>query len=231
MTLKTHIVRLVKRSGWNFTFLYLKESQRLLIRALSGSPETVFHSGICVSRDSHGFPRILPLNIRLFLSEYKSNQSKVKAVLTLLSIYRVFPTKPKPKLDTITDPFIGVSERLSDLRPAVREIFGVSEFKLGNPRLIKLETAGPNASKSAWSSSIDVLAFIHYPAEFFHFVRYCLFTKTYRFLAWSLGLIFVAILPYTLLLVLKRIKPLKLGKLGVVLDQAGKARIIAICSY
>jgi hypothetical protein len=41
----------------------------------------------------------------------------------------------------------------------------------------------------------------------------------------------VAILPYTLLLVLKRIKPLKLGKLGVVLDQAGKARIIAICSY
>jgi len=38
-------------------------------------------------------------------------------------------------------------------------------------------------------------------------------------------------LPYTVLLVTGKIKRLELGKLGIVLDQAGKARIIAICSY
>lgn len=233
MTFMAHIKRLVSKGGWNFCFLYLKEAQRLLVRALSGSPEPkeTRKNVILVARDSHGLPRIVPIDLRAKLLKFKQNQSLVKTLLTILSVYRVFPTKPKPKLSTITDPFNGTSDQLVNLEEAVYEVLGKSKIKLSSPKLIKLETAGPNASKSAWSSGIDTLAFLHFPAEFISFARYCINTKARLYLIWACFLILIAAFPYTVLLVTGKIKPLKLGKLGIVKDQAGKARIIAICSY
>jgi len=232
MTLMAHIKKLVIRSGWNFAFLYLKEAQRLLIRAMSGSPEPKYLKGICVSRDSHGLPRIIPINLRTLLSDKDVSQIKVKSLLTVLSVYRVFPTKPKPSLSTIVDPFLGINQTLEGLAPAVKEIFGRSKIKLSSPKLIKLETAGPNASKSAWSSSLDALAFILYPKEFRNFLRYCIHVHAFWPLIWCVGLILIGGIPLLAFLLLVKDAPrLRLGKLGTVLDQAGKARIIAICSY
>lgn len=230
-TLMLHIKRLVKRSGWNFTFLYLKESLRLIIRFMSGSPEPIYHKGIIVSRDYHGLPRILPINLRNLLLDWENNIPITRSVLTLISIFRVFPTTVKPKLDTITQPFTGMGKTLSNLDSAVWEVFGRSGIQLISPKLIKLETAGPNAVKSAWGSSLDALAFIHYPKEYYNFFRYCLKSKALLFFVWSLWLILIGGIPYLLLLAFKKIRPLRLGKLGVVYDQAGKARVIAICSY
>jgi hypothetical protein len=118
---------------------------------LSGSPEPkeTRKNVILVARDSHGLPRIIPIDLRAKLLKFKQNQSLVKTLLTILSVYRVFPTKPKPKLSTITDPFNGTSDKLVNLEEAVYEVLGKSEIKLSSPKLIKLETAGPNASKSA----------------------------------------------------------------------------------
>ena len=118
---------------------------------MSGSPEPkeTRKNVILVARDSHGLPRIIPINFRSTLIEFKKNQSLVKTLLTVLSVYRVFPTKPKPKLSTITDPFTGISTELVNLEEAVQEVLGRSKIKLNSPKLIKLETAGPNASKSA----------------------------------------------------------------------------------
>jgi len=232
VTLLSRIKRLVKRSGWNFTFLYLKESQRLLIRAMSGSPEPKYQkNGIIVQRDSHGLPSIIPLDLRLLVLNFKDNQKKVRSLLTLLSVYRVFPTKPRPTLDTITDPFNGIAKTLPSLECAVKEIFGKSVLKLTKPILLKMETAGPNAGKTAWSSSLDALAFISHPVEFFHLTRYAINTGGYVFILWILGISLVGLVPYLILRLFKVLPLLKIGKLGVVLDQAGKARIIAICSY
>jgi len=118
---------------------------------MSGSPEPkeTRKNVILVARDSHGLPRIIPINLRSILIEFKKNQSLVKTVLTILSVYRVFPTKPKPKLSTITEPFTGSSTELVNLEEAVQEVLGKSKIKLNSPKLIKLETAGPNAIKSA----------------------------------------------------------------------------------
>lgn len=63
------ILSLLDKSGPNFTFIYLKESVRLVIRFLAGSPEPIWTKGPIVSRDRHGLPHILDSTTRnLFLS-------------------------------------------------------------------------------------------------------------------------------------------------------------------
>lgn len=116
---------------------------------MSGSPEPKYLNGIIVQRDSHGLPSIIPFDLRLLVLNFKDNQKKVRSLLTLLSVYRVFPTKPRPKLDTITDPFNGIAKTLPSLECAVKEVFGKSVLKLTKPILLKMETAGPNTGKTA----------------------------------------------------------------------------------
>jgi len=73
----------------------------------------------------------------------------VVALLTLLCIYRLIDYKVKPDIGTIEKSFAGniktfpVNQALYDLLPKD------TTLKLANFRLIKLETAGPNAVKSA----------------------------------------------------------------------------------
>jgi len=65
--LTQRIVTLVKRSGFNFAFFYLKEVLRLTIRALSGNPEPRTVSGVLVKRDHNGLPTIIPSSLRACL--------------------------------------------------------------------------------------------------------------------------------------------------------------------
>lgn len=142
--LTTRLKRLVKKSGRNFAFLYLKESVRLVLRSLAGAPEPRFLAkGIYVSRDSMGLPMLIPKKLRAYLMD--KDQYMVKFILTLLSIYRVFPSVQKIKLGTITDPFNGVSRNLDShtLSLAVADVFGSRSLKLKSMRFIKLETASP----------------------------------------------------------------------------------------
>jgi hypothetical protein len=143
--LVVRLKRLEKRSGSNFTFLYLKESVRLIIRNLAGAPEPRFHSkGIYVSRDQFGIPKIIGLKLSLLIN--KKDSFMVKYILTLLSIFRVFPSVQKIKLGSIIDPFSGISRTLDPDRIscAVAELRkGYSGLKLKDMTLIKLETAAP----------------------------------------------------------------------------------------
>lgn len=85
----------------------------------------------------------------------------VAGILSCLSVFRVFPTKAKPKLGTITDPFDGTIRTFESrlLKSALRELIPGLRLRVKPPQLIRLESAGPNGFKSAWSSSLDALAF------------------------------------------------------------------------
>jgi len=145
--LMSKIKHLYRKSGSNFTFLYLKECNRLIIRSLAGQGEAKFLKGICVSRDAHGLPHIIPSKLRRSFGE---DQSVVRAVLSLVSMYRVMSTKVRPKLDTIVQPFNGVALTLSGLKEALRSLnFGTIYPSLRRATLLKIESAGPNAHKSA----------------------------------------------------------------------------------
>jgi hypothetical protein len=103
---------MVTSNGWNFSFQYLKEVFRLVVQAVSGRPRHGYDpSGtIRVNVDSFGLPTLIPLGFRLLIRDFISSKSKsreVRWILTMIQIYRVFPTQVKPDLGTITSPFSG----------------------------------------------------------------------------------------------------------------------------
>jgi len=93
------------------------------------------------------------------------------------------------------------------------------------------ESAGPNSHVATWGAGIDALAFIHYPRQLLSFVRLAFSTKSYGYLIQFIVLILWAGPVYLLLLGLRLIRPLHLGRLSIVYDQAGKARVVAITNW
>lgn len=163
LLLCTRIQRLIERSGFGPSFYYLKEVYRLTIRYLAGhgEPKSVLPNTVLVKRDHLGLPTIIPLVLRKLLVEFRSNQRNVQGILSCLSVFRVFPVKVVPKLGTITDPFQGVVTTFDKgvLKAALKELIPSLRLVVNPPKLIQLESAGPNGSKSAWTSSLDALAF------------------------------------------------------------------------
>jgi len=216
-----------EKSGSNFTFLYLKEVFRLLIRFLSGSPETtdcIKPNTILVKRDSSGLPTLIPLSLRELIR--KKRESKVQMLLTLLSVFRVMPSVQKPKFSTITAPFTGTSEVLDDgeLKLAIRDL-GV-RLRIKDHSLIKLESAGPHGRKSAWCSNADLVALVQHPKTFNSWKRVMRLSWTgYLIMLWVTVLGWIA-RPFALVN-----DKLTLGRTAVVLDQAGKGRLVAITNY
>jgi hypothetical protein len=69
-----------------------------------------------------------------------------RLILTLIGVYKVFPTKVKVKVDTITDPFIG-EIRTFDCTRAIKDL-NIRLSDMSKIKYLKLETASPNAVKS-----------------------------------------------------------------------------------
>jgi hypothetical protein len=227
---RNKIKYLLTKSGRKFTHLYLKECVRLLIRYVAGQGEPKFIKGILVSRDCRGIPHIISSKIRN-LPDLKAQRVLVVTLLTLLCIYRLIDYKVKPDLGTIEKSFAGKIKTFP-VNLALRDLLGTNTtLKLTKPRLIKLETAGPNAVKSAWSSSIDSLAFIHEPILFLRLFMFNWQCGQQFFNWWILILIWIASPLYLTFLLFKDVKKLHIGKLAVVKDVAGKARVVAITNW
>nr|QDH86714.1 MAG: RNA-dependent RNA polymerase [Mitovirus sp.] len=229
--LSKRILTLFKKSGPNFAFLYMKEVSRLVIRFVSGHPETKSRK-VLVSVDPNGLPNIIPVTFRSLIvnMDYKM----LRVILTSISIYRVFPTKPRIDLGTITDGFTGITRVLDPtiLTRAVKELI-LTRPRKANLKFIILESASPLASKSTISSILDVMAYWDSPLSALYMLRMVPLTlKGVLFTVWFLGMM-ILLLPA--FVVIKTIKGwstrLPLGKLSVVYDQAGKARIVAMTNY
>jgi len=123
---------------------------------LSGRPVLVGNlKGPYVSLDSRGLPSILPLKIRAFLQECDLSKSSktVGGLLSLLSIYRVFPTHVAPKYSTISGDFTGSTTSFagSKLKAAFSDLLCNIKFKKKDKfhmTLIGGESAGPNGFKA-----------------------------------------------------------------------------------
>lgn len=85
----------------------------------------------------------------------------------------MLPTKPLPSLDTIISPFSGISKSIDSamLVSAMKEL-PLAFFKLDTPKLLLLESAGPNGFKSTWTCAIDILAFICNPHVLWAYLIY-----------------------------------------------------------
>jgi len=239
--LSSRIASLVKKNGFNFTFNYMKEAMRLTVQALSGSPSKSNPLKTRVKVDYTGFPTIIPLNLRKILREgqtssfvFPQRERDIRAVLTVLSIYRVFSTKVKVDLSTIVEPLKDFSvETLSPalLKPAINDLTQNGKIRL-TQRSISLiggESAGPNSRKAIWGTEADACAFLHKPIFILYYLRF-LGLRNLLFSIWFLLILVLSTPFYVVNLALGGNKA-DLGKLSVVYDQAGKARVIAILNW
>lgn len=144
---------------------YLKEAYRLTTKTLSGEYGLTSNSEPRVA-SRRGLPLIIPGHLRLLLE--KRDRKIIKVVLTLLSIYRILSAKPKLKLSTITDPFNGVYDRISEITLMTRQAMKKFSFEpftasvkgpfVVGRKLKFLTTAGPNG-RLAWQNyPVDALA-------------------------------------------------------------------------
>jgi len=215
----------------------LKECLRLVTLYLAGSPQTTkAQKAIGVRVNQYGLPVIIPPSIRKELS-FDTVESRVttRCIITLISIFRVFPTKVKPDLGTITSSFTGTSRTLdeSQLSGLVRNFCKGFKLKFGPIKGFISESAGPIAKKATWGAGIDALALLFYPRQAFCVLRILATQKNGLMYAISLLLIWLSVGPLYLVMVLwhgsKGVLPI--GRLSVVYDQAGKARIVAMANW
>jgi len=67
------VERMIQKNGSTYTFSYLKECMRILVRALAGTPHykgKVSGTWIFIRLDHYGMPTIFPLDLRKCLREY-----------------------------------------------------------------------------------------------------------------------------------------------------------------
>nr|UPW42262.1 MAG: putative RNA dependent RNA polymerase [Sichuan mito-like virus 42] len=239
------ILTLWENSGSTFLYLYLKEVYRIVTRKLAN--QTVEPSKkIFVKRNKFGYPKIIPreLQKQLILArnpylrdEKVRNLWIIVPILTIISLYRVLPTKVKPSLDTILDKHSG--EILTFHPSLVREaLVDLKVYKLivGRITFTYSDKAGPNTRIAKFGIIQDALAYLHYPDHMYNLLLYLWNNKGKRlfiffcFYCISLGPLYYSVRSCRNFLYRYFCKPLSLGNLSVVYDQAGKARVIAIAN-
>jgi len=240
LLLLTRVERLITVSGSTWAFAYMKETLRLTTRALARTPELVtVDPSVRVKRDHYGLPTIIPMPIREILRYNIDNDITsqvvrriIIATLSIISIFRSFETKVSPKLDTIIDPFNGESKTLpqAEIRQALKTL-SVHKLSMGNFNPVSSTKAGPNAPFSTWAAGLDALAFIHYPNQLYTLLRWMKIQRAYKYMAWLLALILIFGPIYLIIYACGGSRKLVLGKLSVVYNQAGKARVVASTNW
>jgi len=227
--LSERISALVQHNGFNWTFIYLKESFRLVTRYLAGSPDKLCITKIRVRLDSKGLPVIIPFRIRQELSLEFKDVKITRATLTLLSIFRVFKTSVKPDLTSITGSFSGLSSSL-EIGSLTRDFTRGFRFRITKIRGFISESAGPNSSKATAGAALDAIALMHNPTQLLAVISVLLKAQSWLYLTSLLSCIILGI-PLYLLQLTGISKKGYMGRLSVVYDQAGKARIVALANW
>jgi hypothetical protein len=121
---------------------------------------------VFVSLDLNGLPKILPLVIRTLIID--RDFKMVRVILTIVQIYRVFPTTPKVDLKAILDPFNGLSRTL-DTTLITESVAELIKTPLVLPKLnfVLLTTSSPTSVKSTLGMSLDTIALIFHPKQLY----------------------------------------------------------------
>lgn len=235
LPLCNRVQTLWKHNGSTWLVQYLAEATRAIVCWLGN--EQYQRSSIFVAITGKGLPKLLPLTLRksMIIGKLHDNAEGklvIRAVLTVLSIYRVMGAKPVLKLGTIIDPFKGQSQELPHYEISTAlHWFGLKSLRLQQPDIFFIsESAGPNYAKATYGAPLDALAYIRYPLVWYNFMKYCVINGYYSVALWHFGLILLgmAILPFIVWL---EGFPKYLGRLVKLNEARGKVRIIAITDW
>jgi len=206
----------MKRSGPTFTVQYLKEATRITQKFIAGQP-CVVSEGLSLSI-VNSLPHLIPGLLRMKIRS--GDQVTIRAVLTVLTLYKILKCRPKLKINSITDPFTGITSTLNPL--VLKKVIPLlPKVARRDVRSLVSVSAGPNARKAFMGLPFDALALSRSP----------------RILS-SLGVLaeyFGGSLLYTVLkaeiLVVNNLFTSRdpiLAKLSFLKEPAGKVRVVAI---
>lgn len=230
-----NISALWRHNGSTFTVLYLKEAVHLVTQTISGhASKSTYPGGIRVAT-RRGLPLIIPGQLRYLIEA--NHVPTLRIVLSILNVFRLIKCTPVLKINTITDPFTGVSRVLSrsEIVDALVPLAWRSVKLRANAQLLNTVSVGPNFKVSGLGAVFDAYAFkYNYPGLIPHLERICCttgpelwsnFQKELRFLPKWLEKCRKS--PHWIKSI-PALEELRLGKLSKKLEAAGKVRIFAI---
>jgi len=237
--LSRRILYLVSKSGWNFTFQYMKEVSRILIRVIMTREVSPSLGKPFVRMDKTGYPSIIPLRWRGFIKSLDFSKElravdkrQLVGILTILNTFRCFPTKVIADLSTITGPFMGLAKSL-DHESIVGGLLdiGMDRPRSLSMRMLGMTASGPNAKVSMWGSLLDMVALIKSPRIWWMCLKLLFHTKNWTFTLIFLFYTLIMSVVYLSTSVIYPWRDLFIGRLSVVFDQAGKARVVAMTNW
>jgi len=229
------MLKVWKFSGVKFTITYLSECLRLVCVYIAEDGiknKKTWVATYCKT----GLPKILGIKGRKFFIDLKT-QLKGKpdpellkfcrVLLTVLSWFRIMSPEHELKFNTVTDPLLEGSVPLSDkdIAKGLRSL-GLFRLKTKSPRFIWSNKAGVNTRYSFLSIGLDMLGLIAFPNVWWSYLKFSISMRYYFFtLVFILGTLWC--LPFFIIFT-PLVGLFRLGRLSVILELKGKARVVGI---
>jgi hypothetical protein len=218
------IKKMILKSGNTFTVRYLKEST-IAMNVWIGKGDNFYVVDFPIGIQN-GLPKIIPFLLRNKIRQ--GDRIVFKAVISILSLYRILSSEPNMKLNTITDPFNGISSTLNimDIK-YVRNLISGSDWNIRVTKVLNLTTAGPNYKVSWQGAVLDAKALVADPC-FEYFKNLCSSFDG----QWLLdALLLDSNLAQDSSYIRKGYPSLIIGKLSKKFEAAGKVRVFAITDW
>jgi len=223
--MKDRIEHLLKMSGPTFTVQYLKEATRVVQKFIAGQPQ-VASIGVAVSL-INGLPKIIPGKLRRLIR--MGDPVTIRGVLTVLTLYKLLKCRPNLKLNTIDDPFTGITKVLNPIYvkavierlPKSIKYGRISYGMRSYIRTLVSSNAGPNHKKAFLSLVYDAKALSTHG-------RILLALRTLSDYFQGSSVYDVLKEEISKVAPLYSDKELILGKLSFLKEPAGKVRVVAI---
>jgi hypothetical protein len=228
-------IQLLQRKNNRFVYTYLKECYTVLVSSLYS--DSKYSPKVRVSLDKSGLPRIIPAPLRELI---KGHKTVLLGVFSVLGLHRIIEYKPKVDLSTIEAPFTGVSRTVSSskLEFAKMRLLALAGFSKKDSINFKLRLpsirgklivkAGPNGPKAFTKLFVDAFALTNDFALLFALSKWYIRYGGKRYLL-SLYLILLLGIPFWISR--RFVQQLNLGRLGVVYNVSGKARVVAMTNW
>lgn len=224
-----HFLKTWNKSGIKFAIQYYSECFRLIGIYLAG--EGSYNNSTWVKHYDNGIPKCIGYKGKILIEELLASlilKEPVKpihrALISIMAVFRACSPKHEIKFKTVTDPFKGVSQTLDPymLKLAIRHL-GV-RISQQPPKFFWSSKTGVNAQFAFISAGLDLLAIIRTPKVWVSIVLYSFKCKFYKYLFIFIlnSIILLPVLPFSLPI------DLYLGRLAIIKELRGKARVIGI---
>jgi hypothetical protein len=234
------MIVMFQKSGVKHTIAYYSEVLRLIFEYLSGRGMRQHKTWVKVF--GSGLPKCIGITNAVYIMNNRdllvSNHPSVleqrgflilRAVISVVAMFRSMSPKHVIKFDSVTSPFTGKGTIVdNDIKGALRSL-GLSKLKTHQPKFFWSNKAGVNAQFAFMSIGLDMLGLLASPRVFLSHIVYSIRMGYIPYL-----IVFVSIgffcLPF-LLLSYPILGPMALGRLSIVKEMRGKARVVGITDY